>query len=197
MKKLTLILLCLLLVAAFGCTSRQSGEGETLPTPTQKAADPTAEPIEPTPAPNEPTQPPASTVALSFSSEDQNGSIIDESYLEDKSVVMLNFWATWCGPCISELPALQRLYEDYAEQGFAIIGVLVDGTVDDASQLIESNGITYPVIVLDGDLLTMAMGYQYVPTTVFVDGNGNALGEEYVGSNDYSTWAAVVEGLLN
>ncbi|MDO4544307.1 MAG: TlpA disulfide reductase family protein, partial [Clostridia bacterium] len=153
---------------------------------------------EPADEPNdEPTDEPVQqTGALNFSGVDQNGNTIDQSYFADKQVIMLNFWATWCSPCVNELPELQQLYEDYSAEGFAIIGVLVDGTVEDAASLIEENGLTYPIIAIDGDLLEMAMGYQYVPTTVFVDSNGNALGGEHVGSNDYSGWEAVIKELL-
>ena len=62
-------------------------------------------------------------------------------------IVLVNFWATWCGPCMAELPALQRLYDSFRDQGFTIVGVAVDDTVNNIREAVREYGITYPVLI--------------------------------------------------
>lgn len=60
---------------------------------------------------------------------------------------LLNFWATWCGPCMEEMPALQNLYSRFSGQGFQIVGVAVDDTEQNVREAVKRFGITYPVII--------------------------------------------------
>ncbi len=180
MKKLIVIILSVLLLAA--CTPK-TPEDNVQQTP-DASSGATVTPIA------------DSKASLSFSAVDQNGNAFTEADFEGNQIVLLNFWATWCGPCIGELPYLEKLYESYKDKGLLVVGVLVDGTVDDAKDLITSNGVTYPVIVADGDLLTMASGFMYVPTTVFVNANGERLGDDIVGANSFEDWVQKVEALL-
>lgn len=62
-------------------------------------------------------------------------------------IVLVNFWATWCAPCMAELPALQSLYDSLRDQGFTIVGVAVDDTVNNIKEAVREYGITYPVLV--------------------------------------------------
>lgn len=62
-------------------------------------------------------------------------------------VVLVNFWATWCAPCMAELPALEELYKSLRGQGFTIVGVAVDDTLENIKDAVQRNGITYPVLL--------------------------------------------------
>jgi thiol-disulfide isomerase/thioredoxin len=62
-------------------------------------------------------------------------------------VVLVNFWATWCAPCMAELPSLERLYQSLRSQGFTVVGVAVDDTLQNVKEAAERNGITYPVLL--------------------------------------------------
>ena len=97
-------------------------------------------------------------------------------------VMVLNFWATWCGPCHDEIPHLVRLREDFPEEDLVIIGISVDrgrsSQIDAMLELfIEYFGINYP-IYLDGEqkfsaAYDPAAGYmRFVPTTVIIDQQG-------------------------
>lgn len=130
---------------------------------------------------------------LSFSTTALDGSAVDESIFEGKSLVMLNFWEPWCGPCVQEMPDLQRLSEDYAEKGFLIVGVY--STESGAANIVEQNGITYPIIKYCDDFSLFRTGY--VPTTAFVDGSGQTVGELVVGAKSYDDWAALIEQLMS
>ena len=61
--------------------------------------------------------------AVDFSTTDINGEPISMKALSDKKVIMINFWESWCHPCVSEMPSIQALYEKYADRGFTVLGV--------------------------------------------------------------------------
>jgi peroxiredoxin len=60
---------------------------------------------------------------------------------------LLNFWATWCAPCIEEMPALQSLHTKFKDRGFQVIGIAVDDTEENVRETIQKFGITYPIII--------------------------------------------------
>ena len=86
-------------------------------------------------------------------------------------VVVLNFWATWCGPCKDEMPFFQEIYEKYASE-IAVLAVNNQETVDKVSPFVEELGLTYEILMdNDGSVATQ---YQVIgfPTTYFIDPNG-------------------------
>ena len=86
-------------------------------------------------------------------------------------VVVLNFWATWCGPCTYEMPFFQEIYESYASE-IAVLAVNNQESVDRVSPFVEELGLTYEILMdKDGGV---AMQYQVLgfPTTYFIDPNG-------------------------
>ena len=87
-------------------------------------------------------------------------------------VVLVNLWATWCPPCVAEMPDLQKLSEDYADT-LVVLGVNVGDTAEDAAAFMEENGYTYPMYV-DADY-SLALGMfpsPYIPFTSIIDPNG-------------------------
>ena len=87
-------------------------------------------------------------------------------------VVLINFWATWCGPCQQEMPQLNKLYEKYHSAGFVLLGVNVDDDVRHASDVAGRLGLKFPVL-LDTDKATSHL-YELVtmPSTVLIDRDG-------------------------
>ncbi len=85
-------------------------------------------------------------------------------------VVVLNFWATWCGPCKLEMPALQSLHEDRAEDGVVVLGLSTDaGGAGTISEFLDERGITYPVGRATRAHREAFGGIRGIPTTFIVD----------------------------
>lgn len=104
---------------------------------------------------------------------DMEGKPVDWEQYKGK-VVLVDFWATWCGPCIQEMPNLKKMYADLHDQGFEIIGVNQDGDVEQVKKFLESAGITWPQIMDNDDELKLSQRYEVVllPSTILVDRNG-------------------------
>jgi len=107
-----------------------------------------------------------------FQLEALGGGTVDTIELSGRPIV-LNFWGTFCPPCVEETPALQRMYEKYADQGVVIVGVnLGEKPVVRIQQFADRFGVTYP-IALDPDLAVRnRYGVRLYPTTFFIDASG-------------------------
>ncbi|MBX2810026.1 MAG: TlpA family protein disulfide reductase [Cellvibrionaceae bacterium] len=100
-------------------------------------------------------------------------------------VVMLNFWATWCGPCRQEMPVLENLYQKYKRAGFTVLAVNIENSQDarkrsEIEAFVSSKALSYPILydkqkqlvdIIEKQFLGKNMG---MPTTVFIDRGGNA-----------------------
>ena len=88
-------------------------------------------------------------------------------------VVMINFWATWCGPCRQEMPLLDDLYSRYQRVGFNLLGVNIDDDSRRAMQMIEELGVNFPVLFDDRKEVSQLYQVDAMPVTVLVDRDGN------------------------
>jgi len=87
-------------------------------------------------------------------------------------VVMINFWATWCGPCRQEIPALNTLYEKYRDTGFVLLGVNVDSESANAIQMVSRLKTTYPILFDADKRASMLYQVSAMPTTILIDRDG-------------------------
>ncbi len=128
---------------------------------------------EPTPQPEIP--------APDFTLTDQYGNSHTLSDYKGKTV-FLNFWATWCGPCKSEMPDIQKLYESYGENSEDLVVLAVanpggqDVSQEEIEQFLEDNGYTFPVLMDDTGMTLAYYGISAFPTTFMIDTNGNVYG---------------------
>ncbi|OUP44516.1 cytochrome c biogenesis protein CcdA [Pseudoflavonifractor sp. An187] len=120
--------------------------------------------------------------ALDFALTDQFGNTHTLDQYKGKTI-LLNFWATWCGPCRSEMPDLQAVYEDYGknEKDLVVLGVAApnlgqEGSAEDISAFLEKNGYTYPTLMNEDASLFYSYGISSFPTTFMIDKNGNVYG---------------------
>lgn len=114
----------------------------------------------------------ANTPAPDFTLPDTKGS--NQRLKEFRgNVVLLNFWASWCGPCRQEMPILDELHKKYEKLGFVVIGVNLDGNKSQADKYLKDVDIHFPILY-GGD---SDIGEQYsidaMPTTYIIDNLGN------------------------
>jgi Thiol-disulfide isomerase and thioredoxins len=127
-----------------------------------------------------------------FETTDLEGNPLDETIFDGYDLVMLNFWAYWCGPCVREIPELEQLHQLYPK--LLLLGVIVDESdMEATADILKDAGATYQVVYPRGDLKNLADNCQYIPTTFFLKPNGMLLNKVIVGSNDLSQWQAIVE----
>ncbi len=120
--------------------------------------------------------------ALDFTLTDQFGNTHTLEEYKGKTI-LLNFWATWCGPCRSEMPDLQSIYEDYGknEKDLVVLGVAApnlgqEGAEADITAFLEENGYTYPTLMNTDASLFYSYGISSFPTTFMIDKDGNVYG---------------------
>ena len=89
-------------------------------------------------------------------------------------IVLLDFWATWCGPCRDELPKIQTLYEKYKDKGFVVYGVAEDSPEGSVLAFMQSNKITFPVARAAEDTASI-YGTTGLPATILIGRDGKAL----------------------
>ena len=87
-------------------------------------------------------------------------------------VVMVNFWATWCGPCRQEMPQLDRLYQKYKASGFVLLGVNVDEDTRKAADVAAKLGVTFPVLLDTDKAVSKLYDLSTMPSTVIIDRDG-------------------------
>jgi cytochrome c biogenesis protein CcmG/thiol:disulfide interchange protein DsbE len=113
-------------------------------------------------------------------------------------VVMVNFWATWCGPCKAEIPALTASYQRHAHENFVLLGVMMDA--DDVSDealmsFSQSVGLDYPVVPIDSDIWTAFDAPDALPMTFIYDRTGK-LRLRHRGALSESQLESVIQELL-
>jgi len=87
-------------------------------------------------------------------------------------VVMVNFWATWCGPCRVEMPHLARLYEKYRASGFQLLGVNIDEDPSQAAAVANKLGLRFPVLLDTEKKVSKLYDLSTMPSTVLIDRDG-------------------------
>lgn len=87
-------------------------------------------------------------------------------------VVLINFWASWCGPCRQEMPLLDRIHQRYEDAGFAVLGVNVEGQVAPAQEIADKTGVTFPVLVDENQKVSELYHLEAMPSSVVVDRDG-------------------------
>ncbi len=145
-------------------------------------------------------------VLSAFSTTDLEGNTLDQSILADYDLTMVNVWATFCGPCINEMPDLGELAAEYADKGVQIIGLVSDtmdsdGTISDsqvetAKEIVAETGADYRHLLPSDDLLGILSQIYAVPTTFFVDSEGVQVGDAIVTAQSKEKWIETIDGML-
>ena len=92
-------------------------------------------------------------------------------------VVMLNFWATWCGPCREEMPSMEKLYKQFKEKGFVIIAVASGEDINSVNKFIKQYNLTFPALIDSEYKVTDNYKVWALPTTYFINPRGQIIGK--------------------
>ena len=140
---------------------------------------------------------------VSFTASTTDGQEFSSKQFGESKVTMINVWATYCNPCLMEMPDLGDIAESYDKADFQLVGVISDvmedspqSDIDNAKDLIEETEANYPHLLLNQSLFeNLIGGVSSVPTTFFVNSKGEMLGY-VVGANDKETWIEIIDELL-
>ena len=146
---------------------------------------------------------PENTVKVSFEGQDMEGNTVSSDIFPNSRLTMINVWATYCNPCLREMPELAQLTAEYTSEDFQLIGIISDvqegadqSVMEEAAQLIEQTGADYPHLLLNESIYYgMLTDVMAVPTTFFVDSEGNIL-DTVVGAMDKKSWEEKIDELL-
>ena len=224
LKKLTVfILAAAMTLSLFGCG--QSSEEKTTEQSTEQTQEeapsetPAGETVEEQPEDTEEQPENAEEQSAEQSTEEGAfekmsltnlaGDEIDKTIFEGHDLTMINVWATSCKPCLSEMPELAKLSDEYEQNGgqVQIIGLCtdlvdmdanrVDSQIELANQIVELTGADYTHLVPDDEMLNFLMeNIIGVPTTFFVDSQGKEVGESVIGARDQAAWQEEINNRL-
>jgi len=135
-----------------------------------------------------------------FEAADMEGNTVTSDIFSQSKLTMVNVWATYCNPCLSEMPGLGELAAEYDAEKFQIIGIVSDVLEGEDQELVESlikeTGADYTHLLLNESLYyALLTDVSAVPTTFFIDENGTVL-DTVVGANEKSAWEEMINGLL-
>src|ERR1700748_536956 len=134
------------------------------------------------------------TGAPGFSMQDVDGKPLDLASLQGK-VVLLDFWATWCVPCQSEIPHFVEFQNNYAAQGFQVVGISMDDGPEPVRKFYQDYKMNYPVGMGTTQLAQSYGGILGLPVTFLIDREGH-IAAKYVGLTDTAVIQQKVESLL-
>ena len=86
--------------------------------------------------------------------------------------VLLNFWASWCGPCRLEMPFLQEIYEEWSGEGLVLLAVNLQERQGTVEEFIEGAGYTFPVLLAPSNKVPLSYNIRGIPATFFIDADG-------------------------
>jgi len=134
-----------------------------------------------------------------FETTDLAGNPISQELFTQSDLTMVNIWATYCRPCLQEMPYLAELSDEYQDK-MQIVGIISDVTEPEdetAALIIDQTGADYTHLLISQDLYDNYLSQvQVVPTTIFLDREGNQVGKVYAGAHDKAGWKKIIDEML-
>jgi len=134
-----------------------------------------------------------------------DGKSYTDELFKKSDLTLVNLFTTWCSPCVSEMPELEKLNQEMSGKGVQVVAVVLDAAdeitgekypdvIETAGQIIKKANASFPVLVPDKTLMNGRLeGISSVPESFFVDSEGNIVSEPYVGSNSFEGWKESAE----
>lgn len=143
------------------------------------------------------------SAGILFEAQDMEGNLVSSEIFSESKLTMVNVWATYCNPCLREMPGLGELAGEYDTATFQVIGIISDvqegadqKSMDLAAGLIERTGADYTHLLLSESLYySLLTDVAAVPTTFFIDENGVIL-DTVIGSMEKSSWEEMINAFL-
>lgn len=184
-RKLNSVALLLVLIVVFaGCRRGETAVDENVAQTTREAGQTT-------------TGTEIGSALPEYTAMNLDGSRFDLETRGNK-VVLLNLWATWCGPCLYEIPELQRIHDEFGPKGFEVVGISVDeGPVETIKQFVAEQKVTYPIAVDPEGKLATLLSTSVLPTSVLLDRSGRIIWKKYgvILENDKELQDAITKAL--
>ncbi len=140
----------------------------------------------------------AGKTASNFSWYNSEGMKVSLSSLRGKTV-LINFWATWCGPCKEELPDVEAISKQYSSKGLVVIGVSEDNgdsVLNDVSRFAAKHGLTYQIVVDNNDIANAYGNINAIPTSFIVNKAGKIV-DQWVGLRNKSFFESTIKKYLD
>ena len=109
--------------------------------------------------------------APDFQLSTPDGQPVSLSHLKGKPV-LINFWATWCGPCRMEMPYLQQVYDEWRGKGLVLLAINIGESPSQVAEFMQSQGLSLPVLLDGEENIAVMYNVRAIPTTFFIDGDG-------------------------
>lgn len=175
----TLLAAALIAIIASGCKKHETARSEQAAKGATGSVSRGASAAPPPATPATDTDSAVGSAMPAYKAELLDGQPFDVA-AERGNVVFLNLWATWCFPCRDEIPELQKLHNEYAAQGFKVVGVSLDESGKEAVQkFVTDNSMTYPIALDPEGKLANVFQTTVIPTSVLIDRNGKIVWKKY------------------
>ncbi len=109
--------------------------------------------------------------APDFQLQNLDGQTVSLGNLQGKPL-LINFWATWCPPCRSEMPYIQEIYEEWSDKGLVLLAINIGESSSKVEEFMQSHNLSFTVLLDTRQDITQKYNIQYIPTTFFIDKDG-------------------------
>lgn len=124
-----------------------------------------------------------------------DGNAVDSGKFQGK-VLLVTFFATWCPPCMQEIPSLIKIQQEFAGKGFSVVAISVDqGGTGPVKKVVEKTGINYPVLMADSKVTSDFGGVVGIPTSFLINQQGNVI-KNYPGYVGHNVFVEDIKKLL-
>ncbi|MEG0663365.1 MAG: TlpA disulfide reductase family protein [Anaerovoracaceae bacterium] len=139
----------------------------------------------------------------SFKGESLDGTEINQEIFAQNKYTLIEVWATYCGPCIKEMPIIEKIGQKYKDKGIGVLGIVTDAQEEDfkanmpqvelAKEIIKKEGATYPNMLIPQEIFPLMAEITGTPSAFLVDSQGNIASKIYAGALSEKDWSDILD----